>query len=137
MPAPSGRSTFSTHPMMGLPSCWKVGDMDPGYDTPQPVITAATGNTTSTAFNANAREVALSVVFSSPAASCTLTVTNDDGTGTFVPVATFPNVSASNDTGLLVGQLVQGITLQGRAIKVVISAWTGTGTLTVNCKRMN
>jgi hypothetical protein len=137
MPAPANRSTFSTHPMMGLPPRWKVGDMDPSYDTPQAVVTGATGNSLSNAFNPYANEVALTVQFSAPTISCALTVLNDDGTGNFVPVATFNNVSESNDGGLLVGQLIQNITLQGRAIKVQISNWTGAGTLTVNCKRMN
>lgn len=137
MPAPANRSPFSTHPSMGLPPTWKTGDLDPSYDTPQPVITGASGNTTSGAFNPYANSVVLTVQFSSASASCTLTVTNDNGTGTFVPVATFNNVSMENDGGLYVGELVQQITLQGRAIEVQISNWTGTGTLTVNCKRMN
>lgn len=137
MPAPSRRSTFSPHPLMGLPPGWNVGDMETSYTSAQSVIAAATGNIVSAAYNANANSVELITQFSDGATKCSLVVSNDDGTGTFVTVATFNNVSNANETNLYVGQLVQKITLQGRAIKVAITNYTGTGTISVFAKRLN
>ena len=137
MPGPSNRSTFSPHPLMGLPPRWNVGDLEPSYSTALPVITEASGNMTSNAFSAEANSIELTTVFSDGVTKCDLVVSNDNGTGTFVTVATFTGVSNANEGALYIGALVQNITLQGRAIKVAIQNFSGPGTVTVNCKRLN
>ena len=137
MPAPSNRSTYSPHPSMGLPPRWNIGDIPQAYSTPVQMIAATSVNTTSAAFNPEANSVELFTAFSDVSTFCDIIVTNDDGTGTFVQVAEFLGVGLLKDSNLYIGQLDQGITLQGRAIKVTVQNFRGSGTVAVSCNRLN
>lgn len=136
MPGPSRRSTFSPHPLMGLPPRWNVGDLEASYSSAVPVLINA-NNATSSEFNPQANSIELYTSFTNDADTCTITVTNDNGTGSYVQVAQFTGVSGTSDGNLYVGALVQNITLQGRAIRVQVSNYNGIGTVTISVKRLN
>lgn len=132
-----GRNKFSPHPSMGLPPGWNVGDLPRSYSTPNKVVNAVTANSTSTAFNPEANTVELYAQFSDGATSCSVTLLNDDGTGTFVAIKTFDGVNLFNCSNLVVGEWPTDVSLAGRQCKIQISNYSGTGTITVLCTRLN
>lgn len=132
-----GRSPFSTHPSMGLPPTWKVSDLSPSYSSPASVLAATTINTTSAAFNPQANSIELYPQFSDGNTSCDIIVLNDDGTGTFNVVATFPHIDLFNASSCSVGEYPTGISLGGRAIKIQIANIAGGGSVTVLVQRLN
>ena len=136
MPGPSRRSTFSPHPLMGLPPRWNVGDLEASYSNAVPLLINS-GNGTSASYNPQANSIELHTKFTNESDTCTITVTNDDGTGTYTQVAQFVGVTGTNDSNLYVGALVQNITLQGRPIIVTISDYNGIGSVTISVKRLN
>ena len=129
------RSTFSPDPAMGLPPRWNVGDLPQSYSTPVEVLHAVSANTVSAAFNPQGNAAEIWCTFSKADTKCSIVVTADDGTGTFVPLATFNNVSMLADSNLQVGEFWQGRSLAGRPIKVAVANYSGTGTITVRVSR--
>jgi hypothetical protein len=100
------------------------------------VVTAATGNVLSASFEPQANSVQIIAQFSDGGTTCDVTLLNDDGTGTFVAVATFTGVSLFKN-GMTVGEWPTGISLGGRACKLQIANYTGTGSITLSYKRLN
>ena len=137
MAAPSRRSTFKTHPSMGLPSNWNVGDLEPSYTAQITVLNAVSGNKSSNTCYPHANSIALYPVFSDDTTYTDIVVSSDDGTGNFAVVATFLQVGLLTKNELYVGELVQNITLQGRAVIVSTQNFTGTGTVSIGIKRLN
>lgn len=131
-----GRSKLSPHPSMGLPPGWRVGDLSPSYSSPVAVITAAAANVTSASFEPQANSIQIIAQFSDGRTSCDISLLNDDGTGTFVTVATFTGVTLFKN-GMTVGEWPTGISLGGRACKLQIANYAGTGSVTLSYKRLN
>jgi hypothetical protein len=151
VPVASGRSTFKTSPQMGLPSRWCVGDLSPQFTTPIIALNAVNSNTTSTAINCYANSVELWVAFADPDTFCDIIVTNLVGGqfiggawtgGSYVQVAQFLGVNLFKANGLFVGQLDQGITLQGAPIQITAQNFRTNqgilpGNVTVSVSRIN
>jgi hypothetical protein len=132
-----GRSPFSPYPSLGLPPRWRVSDMTPSYSTPVLVVPATSSTVTSAPYDPAANSIEVYPQFSDGETSCTITVLNDNGTGTFVPVAVFNGIDLFHASGITVGEWPQGISLGGRNIQIEVSNIVGTGTVTVKVQRLN
>lgn len=132
-----GRSPYSPHPSMGLPPRWRVSDLTPSYSTPSTVLAATAVNVTSDAFNPQANSIEIYPQFSDGLTKCDISVQNEDASGVYNTVATFPGITLFKASGLSVGEFPQGISLGGRNIKIVIANITGGGTVTVLVQRLN
>jgi hypothetical protein len=122
---------------MGLPPTWKVGDLNPSYSTPVEVVPATAIAVISAAYNPQGNSIALYPRFSDGLTSCSLAVLNDDGTGTFVQVASFDNINLFNAESCTVGEWPTGISLGGRAIEIAVSNLVGPGSVNVFVQRLN
>jgi hypothetical protein len=141
VPVPSGRSTFKTSPHMGLPSRWCVGDLPQSYAIPVVALNQVNTTTTSAAISTGANSVELWTGFADPNTSCDILVFNLVN-GTYVQVASFTGVNMFKESNLYVGQLDQGITLNGQPIKIeatnfVTNNGAAPGTVTISVNMIN
>ncbi len=138
---PSKRSTFKTHPSMGLPPTWSVGDLPMQFSTPTIVLNQVSATTVSAAFNPQANSIEIWANFADGFTVCDLVVYNLIG-GVMTEVATFVGVSLFNCSNLYVGELDQHITLQGQPIQITATNFRTTnagipGPVTVGVTRIN
>jgi hypothetical protein len=138
---PSKRSTFKTHPSMGLPPTWNVGDLPMQFSTPTVILNQVSSNTSSAAFNPQANSIEIWANFADGFTVCDLVVSNLIN-GVMTQVAEFDGVSLFNCSNLYVGELDQGITLQGQPIQITAQNFRTTnagtpGPVTVGVSRIN
>jgi hypothetical protein len=91
----------------------------------------------SAAFDPQANSVELYATFSDDITSCTLEIYTTNAAGAFVPIAVYNNVSSLNCSNLYAGEFIQNVSLRGRPVQVAISNYTGAGTITISCNRLN
>lgn len=134
------RDSINTpHPIYGIAAGgFSVGDLPPSYSSGSEIVflTAVTGNQISAAKQTNANMgLQVNAVFSDAATSCTLTVLRADPGGDTV-LATFQDVN-NLSSDLYVGWFDQRVEINAVPVKVQISNYTGTGTITVTGVRTN
>jgi hypothetical protein len=132
----SGRTPYTTGACMGLPPKWRVSDLGPSYTNPAVIMTGIVANTLSAAFAAESHSVELLLLFSDGVTKADISLLVDDGTGTFVLVGTRTGCSVLHQD-LFFGQLDDNYDLKARSIKVQVSNYTGTGSISVRLNRLN
>jgi len=125
------------HPIYGIDAGgFSVGDLPPSYTSSTPILTDATGNTTSAAVQINANMGAqFTLAFTDAATSCDVTILRADIAGD-TPLVTFKGCN-NLTPDLYVGYFDQRVVFSGVAVKVQTSNWVGTGKLSVSGCRTN
>jgi hypothetical protein len=128
------RNVLNTpHPMFGaMPPGFGVGDLPARYNDGFLVFNAVTGDQTSAAIPVDANAIELVATFSDLHTGCTITVLAADGV---TPLAVFPGVSTLKSSNLYAGFAENNQLLGGGSFLFAVSAWSGTGTLTLKVRR--